>query len=167
MELKEKHRIQNKGFSGPMEKYGGKANIPVFENTNDLHEAVGFAHRSHMPNFDVFSVEDLEPFTRRCMPPYRQGFYQIGLLTFTGDSKFSLNTDWLDLEGHPLWFAVPGQIISWVRDERIRGYYVMFRKEFLMESFSGLTQDLHFLKMSENAAMVLNKKEHDRLNYDI
>ncbi len=167
MELKENEIIQHKGPLDPLRKYGGKTNIPVFENTNDLHEAVGFAHRSHMPNFDVFSVEDLEPFTRRCMPPYRQGFYQIGLLTFTGDSKFSLNTDWLELEGHPLWFAVPGQIISWVRDERIRGYYVMFRKEFLMESFSDLTQDFPFLKMAENSVMMLRKEEHESLAYDI
>lgn len=167
MGFKENDTIQHKSPSSPKEKFGTKTNIPVFENTNDLHEAVGFAHRSHMPNFDIFSVEDLEPFTRRCMPPYRQGFYQIGLLNFIGDTKFSLNTDWLDLEGHPLWFAVPGQIISWVRDERIRGYYVMFRKEFLMESFSDMTQAFPFLKMSENSVMMLSKEEHDSLTYDV
>lgn len=150
-----------------MEKPNGKANIPVFNTTNDLHEAVGFAHRSHIPHFDLFSVEDLEPFTRRCMPPYRQAFYQIGLLTFTGYTRFSLNTDWLDLKGHPLWFAVPGQIISWVRDERIQGYYVMFGKEFLQETITDLTNDFPFLKMSENSVMMLSREEHDSLMFDI
>ena len=55
--------------------------IPVFETSNDLSEAMGFPHRSHIPNFDVYSLEGLEPSARRCMPPYRQGFYQIGLLS--------------------------------------------------------------------------------------
>src|SRR5690606_10813610 len=87
LECKGDIKFGTKKNNDPMGKPNGKADIPVFNNTNDLHEAVGFAHRSHIPNFDVFSVEDLEPFTRRCMPPYRQAFYQIGLLTFTGNSR--------------------------------------------------------------------------------
>ena len=78
-----------------------KADIPVFENTNDLHEAIGFSHRSHIPNFDVFEVEEMGVSARRCMPPYRQGFYQIGLLNYTGTSELNLNTDVLELEEFP------------------------------------------------------------------
>lgn len=144
-----------------------KADIPVFENTNDLHEAIGFAHRSHIPNFDVFPVEEMEASARRCMPPYRQGFYQVGLLNYTGKSQLNLNTDKLELDEFPLWFVVPGQVFSWFRDEKMSGYYVMFRKEFLINSFPDLHKDFPFLRMIENNVLMLTKEEHESLNFDM
>ena len=83
--------------------------IPVFEDTDDLYEAIGFARKGHIPNFDIFALEDLGHSVRKCMPPYRQGFYQISLLDYTGDTRINLNTDWLELEEYPLWFG-PGRV---------------------------------------------------------
>ena len=140
--------------------------IPVFETSNDLSEAMGFPHRSHIPNFDVYSLEGLEPSARRCMPPYRQGFYQIGLLSYVGESRLSLNTDWLTLEEYPLWFVVPGQVFSWVRDEKMAGFNIMFRKEFLMNVVDNVIEDFPFLKMSERSLLMLTKEEHDSLYFD-
>lgn len=141
--------------------------IPVFEDTDDLYEAIGFARKGHIPNFDIFALEDLGHSVRKCMPPYRQGFYQISLLDYTGDTRINLNTDWLELEEYPLWFGVPGQLISWVRDEKMTGYNIMFRKEFLTNSFPDLTNDFPFLKMSENSVLMLTKEEHESLNLDV
>lgn len=140
--------------------------IPVFETSNDLSEAMGFPHRSHIPNFDVYSLESLEPSSRRCMPPYRQGFYQIGLLSYVGESRLNLNTDWLTLEEYPLWFVVPGQVFSWVRDEKMAGFNIMFRKEFLMNVVDNVVEDFPFLKMSERSLMMLTKEEHETLYFD-
>ncbi|HCV81653.1 helix-turn-helix domain-containing protein [Mesonia oceanica] len=140
--------------------------IPVYETSNDLNEAMGFPHRSHIPNFDVYSLERLEPSSRRCMPPYRQGFYQIGLLSYVGESKLNLNTDWLTLEDYPLWFVVPGQVFSWVRDEKMAGFNIMFRKEFLMNVVDNVIEDFPFLKMSERSLLMLTKEEHDTLYFD-
>ena len=140
--------------------------IPVFETSNDLSEAMGFPHRSHIPNFDVYSLEGLEPSARRCMPPYRQGFYQIGLLSYVGESRLNLNTDWLTLEEYPLWFVVPGQVFSWVRDEKMAGFNIMFRKEFLMNVVDNVVEDFPFLKMSERSLLLLTKEEHESLYFD-
>ncbi len=140
--------------------------IPVFETSNDLSEAMGFPHRSHIPNFDIYSLERLEPSARRCMPPYRQGFYQIGLLSYVGGSRLNLNTDWLTLEDYPLWFVVPGQVFSWVRDEKMAGFNIMFRKEFLMNVADNVTEDFPFLKMSERSLLMLTKEEHETLYFD-
>lgn len=61
-----------------------KTQVPVFKNSNDLYEAIGFPHRSHIPNFDIHAIDELEPSSSRCMPPYRQDFFQIALLTYVG-----------------------------------------------------------------------------------
>ncbi len=143
-----------------------KSEIPVFETSNDLHAAIGFPHRSHIPNFDVFHVEGLEPSSRRCMPPYRQGFFQIGLLNYVGESKLNLNTDWLELEEYPLWFVVPGQVFSWVRDEKMAGFHIMFKKEFLLNAVPNLVEDFPFLKISESRVLMLTKEEHESLYFD-
>jgi AraC-like DNA-binding protein len=143
-----------------------KTEIPVFETSNDLHEAIGFPHRSHIPNFDIFPLEEMEPSSRRCMPPYRQGFYQIGLLTHVGKSKLNLNTDWLDLEGYPLWFVVPGQVFSWVRDEKMAGYHILFNREFLLHTAPAFVDDFPFLKITENSLLMLSKEEQESLYFD-
>lgn len=143
-----------------------KTEIPVFESSNDFHEAIGFPHRSHIPNFDIYAIEGLEPSARRYMPPYRQGFYQIGLLSYVGDSKVSINMDWLTMQEYPLWFVVPGQVFSWVRDEKMAGYNIMFKKEFLRNVVTNLIEDFPFLKMSENKVLRLTKEEHESLYFD-
>ncbi|MDL5511126.1 helix-turn-helix domain-containing protein [Arenibacter sp. M-2] len=143
-----------------------KTEIPVFETSNDFHAAIGFEHRSHIPNFDIYAIERLEPSASRCMPPYRQGFYQIGLLSYVGNSRLNINTDWLTMEGYPLWFVVPGQVFSWVRDEKMAGFNIMFKKEFLMNGVSNLVEDFPFLKMSENRVLILTKEERESLLFD-
>ncbi len=144
-----------------------KGNIPVFDTFNDYYEAIDFPHRSHIPYFDIFKADSLEPTTRRCMPPYRQGFYQIGLLYDFGKTEFNLNTDVLNLEGHPLFFVVPGQFFSWFRDKNLKGYFIMFKKEFLNNSFSDLLHEFPFLKISENNLLMLSAEEYRSLSFDM
>src|SRR5690554_6864351 len=143
-----------------------KTEIPLFDTSNDFHEAIGFPHRSHIPNFDIYAIERLEPSARRCMPPYRQGFYHIGLLSYVGDSKWNINTDWLTMEEFPIWFVGPGQVFSWIRDEKMAGFNIMFKKEFLIHVVQNLVEDFPFLKMSENKVLMLTKEEHQSLLFD-
>ena len=140
--------------------------IPVYETSNALSEAMGFPHRSHIPNFDVYELGSLEPSARRCMPPYRQSFFQIGILSYVGESKLNLNTDWISPEQYPLWVVVPGQVFSWVRDEKMAGFNIMFRKEFLMNVVDNVVEDFPFLKMSERSLLMLTKEEHESLLFD-
>jgi len=144
-----------------------KKEIPVFETSNDLHAATGYEHRSHIPGFDIFTLESLEPTTRKCMPPYRQGFYQIGILSNTGNSQINLNTNAVDLTELPLWFVVPGQVFSWVRDSKTTGYHIQFRKEFLSKSIPNITGEFPFLKLSENSVFLMTLEEQQSLEMDM
>ena len=144
-----------------------KKEIPVFETSNDLHQATGYDHRSHIPGFDIFTLESLEPTTRKCMPPYRQGFYQIGILSNTGNSQINLNTNAVKLEKLPLWFVVPGQVFSWFRDAESTGYHIQFRKEFISKSIPNLTGEFPFLKLSENSVFLMTPEEQQSLEVDM
>lgn len=144
-----------------------KKEIPVFENSNDLHEATGYDHRSHIPGFDIFTLESLDPSTRKCMPPYRQGFYQIGILSKTGNSQININTNAVKLEQLPLWFVVPGQVFSWVRDETTAGYHIQFRKEFVSKTIQDLPSEFPFLKLAENSVFLMTLQEQQSLEFDM
>lgn len=144
-----------------------KTDIPVFETFNDFYQAIGFQHRSSIPDFDIWHAESLEPSATRCMAPYRQGFFQIGLLSEYGSTQFNLNTNTLNLGGYPLLFVIPGQIFSWVRDKDLAGFFIMFKKEFLGKSFPNLLDDFPFLKLTENKDLVLTEEEHKTLLYDM
>ncbi|MEO0901722.1 MAG: AraC family transcriptional regulator [Bacteroidota bacterium] len=141
--------------------------IPVFETSNDIHEATGFDHRSHIPGFDIFTMESLEPSTRRCMPPYRQGYYQIGILSESAGAKINLNTNEVDLEQFPLWFVVPGQVFSWVRDPQTKGIHIQFRKEFISQTIPNLTETFPFLKITENSVFLMTPEEQLSLETDM
>ncbi|PRX54845.1 helix-turn-helix domain-containing protein [Flagellimonas meridianipacifica] len=141
--------------------------IPVFETSNDLHEATGYDHRSHIPGFDIFTLESLEPTARKCMPPYRQGFFQIGILSNTGKSQININTNAVNLSELPLWFVVPGQVFSWFRDIETKGYHVQFRKEFIAQSIPNLTGEFPFLKLSENSVFLMTPEEQKSLEVDM
>lgn len=142
------------------------SDIPVFESNNGLLEAIGFPHRSHNPYFDIYVIENMGDSTRRCMPPYRQGFYQIGLLSHVGESRLDINTDRLSMDGYPLWFVVPGQVFSWVRDDTVAGFNIIFKKEFLNTSVSNFLEEFPFLKLSESRMLMLTKEEHGLLLLD-
>jgi len=144
-----------------------KKEIPVFETSNDLHAVTGYEHRSHISGFDIFTLESLEPTARKCMPPYRQGFYQIGILSNTGNSQINLNTNSVNLTELPLWFVVPGQVFSWVRDAKTTGYHIQFRKEFLSKSFPNLTEEFPFLKLTENSVFLMTSEEQQSLETDM
>ena len=141
--------------------------IPLFKNSNDLLRAIGFPHKSHIANFDVYSIESLSASTKEYMPPYRQDFYQIGLLNYVGDSRLSLDSSDLDVDEYSLWFVVPGQVFSWVRDPNIKGINILFKKEFISGLVSDFREEFPFLNTTENKVLKLSKKEYKILLTDI
>ena len=144
-----------------------KKDLPVFDTSNDLHRATGYDHQSLYPDFDIFTLESLEPTCTRCMPPYRQNFYQIGILSHTGESHINLNTNAVDLRAHPLWFVVPGQIFSWVRDPATKGFHIQFKREFLDHIIPNLTAEFPFLKITENSVFQMTDAEQISLQTDM
>src|SRR5699024_4333754 len=114
-----------------------------------------------------FTIERLEPNARRCMPPYRLGFYQIALISNYGETEFNLNTDLLNLAGFPLLFVVPRQVFSWLRDNRMSASFMLISYVVPTISFSDLINDFPFLKISEKNMLLLSEEQHKSLVYDM
>src|SRR5688572_21889472 len=67
--------------------------IPLYREINECHEACGFPIQTDLPEFHIFSLDEMYPGTRPAMPPYRRGFYQVTDLESLGDSLVRLESE--------------------------------------------------------------------------
>jgi len=142
-----------------------KKEIPVF-GINEIHEAINNDHISHIPGFDIIDIASLSPSCVLSMPPFRQEFHLISL-TQTSETIINVNTKGINLDQRMLWFVVPGQVMSWVRDPSNTGYHLLFMEDFV----SGLSIDLQaefpFLKLTERSVFNITDEEYESLELDM
>jgi len=142
-----------------------KKEIPVFD-IDEIHEVINNDHRSHISGFDIISIDSLSPSTVISMPPFRQGFYLISL-TRTGKTRINVNTRDTTLDNQLLWFVVPGQVFSWVRDPSFEGYHLLFTEEFVRSTIPDLQAEFPFLRFSENSIFHTTDQEQRWLELDM
>jgi len=142
-----------------------KKEIPVF-GIDEIHGAINNEHSSHIPGFDIIAIGSLSSSTVLAMPPFRQGFYLISL-TRTGKTRINVNTRDTALDKQLLWFVVPGQVISWVRDPNFEGYHLLFTEEFIRRTIPNLQTEFPFLRFSENSVFHTTDEEQRWLELDM
>lgn len=135
--------------------------IQVFNDINESHAATGYKGRTDLPAFHVFNVEDTYPDTRKVMPPYRLGFYQVVLLEHSDDALLKHNAETIRTLSDSLTFASPEHVLAWVRGEAQRGFIVYFKEEFLAH-YPTLVQDTFpFFRLTE--INLLNVQQADKM----
>lgn len=104
--------------------------IPVFREINDFLAAAGFRQRTRNPHFFAIRLEDTYPDVRAVMPPFRKEFFLVALATNQGgSSEFLLDEHLVKNLNTYLVFQSPGHVLSWRRDEGLRGYLLYFRED--------------------------------------
>jgi AraC-like DNA-binding protein len=124
-------------------------NIQVFNEINDSHAATGYEGRTDLPAFHVYTIEDTYPQTRKVMPPYRFGFYQIVLLENSGDARLNMNAEEIADLSDNLAFASSQHILAWVRGEAQRGFILYFKAEFLPPYLGEVQDEFPFFRLTE------------------
>jgi len=142
-----------------------KKEIPVY-GIDEIHGAINNDHSNHIPGFDIITIGSLNPSTVLSMPPFRQGFYLISL-TRTGKTRINVNTRDTALDKQLLWFVVPGQVISWIRDPDFEGYHLLFTEEFIRRTIPNLQAEFPFLRFSENSVFHTTDEEQRWLELDM
>jgi len=121
------------------------ASIPVYREINECNEAYGFGGRTDLPEFHIFTMEETYPETRRAMPPYRRGFYQVTFLENSDDAIVRLEAEAFTGNRDLLFFASPQHALSWVRGERQRGFIIYFKADFIGDHQRPLEESFRFL----------------------
>jgi AraC family transcriptional regulator, transcriptional activator of pobA len=103
--------------------------IPSYTEINDFLQSITTDLRTVNPNFFCFELKPLEQHTVNYKPPFRKGFYFIGLVTNAGKTEITYdNTNVSELNSF-LVFQAPNLIYSFLRDNSARGYLIYFKPE--------------------------------------
>ena len=105
-----------------------KAPIPYYEEINDFLVSIPVDSRTDDPLFYCLRLKENED-SIMYRPPFRRGFYFVGLLTNAEKSKIAYdNTSENDLDSLIV-FQSPGLIYSFYRDTSTHGYLIYFKSQ--------------------------------------
>ena len=106
-----------------------KNNITFYEEINDFLKSLETENRTKNPNFYCFKMKKEDSDAPNYKPPFRKGFYFIGLITNAGKTEITYdNTNATDLNSF-LVFQSPNLLYSFLRDKTANGYLIYFKPE--------------------------------------
>jgi AraC family transcriptional activator of pobA len=107
-----------------------KPGIPFYKEINDFLESIPSIYRTENPLFYCLRVrQNSNEGINNYKPPFKKGFYFIGLVTNAGDTKITYdNTNVTKLDSFMV-FQSPGHLYSFHRDNSAHGYLIYFKAE--------------------------------------
>jgi AraC family transcriptional regulator, transcriptional activator of pobA len=106
-----------------------RKSIPFYTEINDFLQSITPDLKTSNPNFYCFELKSNDEGTVNYKPPFRKGFYFIGLVTNAGKTEITYdNTSVTDLNSF-LVFQSPNLVYSFLRDNSARGYLIYFKPE--------------------------------------
>ena len=106
-----------------------KNQIPFYSEINDFLISLTPDLKTKNPNFYCFELNPIENGGTNYKPPFRKGFYYIGLVTNAGKTEITYDvTNVTDLNSF-LVFQSPNLLYSFLRDNNARGYLIYFKPE--------------------------------------
>ncbi len=113
-------------------------------------EAIGIP-QPKQPYFDIRSFEENMPTVVAKMPPFKHEFYAIAIKAEGSGKVISGHYNEFP-EGATVFFNSPFQIISWDILPDWQGYYLMFSREFIVQSvhLQRLLSEFPFLKIDKS-----------------
>ena len=136
-----------------------KSEIPVYNEINELLKAnhtglVAILDDFHINRFDEITFSNIEDKKEA----HRTSFYGIVLIQ-SGIGNMSVNEQTWEYTTGILAFTSPGQIVSWERKEKIDGYMLFFKPEFLaFSAFKSVTQEYPFFKPNADSLFLIDEE---------
>jgi AraC family transcriptional regulator, transcriptional activator of pobA len=104
-----------------------KSQIPFYSEINDFLLSITPDLKTKNPNFYCFELKSSKNGLTNYKPPFRKGFYFIGLITNAGKTEITYDvTNVTDLNSF-LVFQSPNLLYSFLRDNSARGYLIYFK----------------------------------------
>lgn len=108
-------------------------------------------------DFSIFSIETLGKYQNGDIPAYKTNFYQIAILQNSGRTEVSLNTTPFGKIENSLFFAAPGQTVSWNFDPKQKGIMVHFKEEFISYYPQKILDEFPFFSIRETNLLALDQ----------
>jgi hypothetical protein len=135
--------------------------IPYYENINDFLESIPMENRTQDPDFYCLRLDkDVTPLYK---PPFRRGFYFVGLLTNAAETKISYNTTNAANLDSVLVFQAPGLIYSFYKSCNTHGYIIYFKKDSLSYFRPEIENEFPFFNTVETGLFKIDSLKFNEL----
>lgn len=136
-----------------------KKQIPFYAEINDFLRSLSATLSTPNPNFFCFELKANAEELANYKPPFRKGFYYIGLVTNAGKTKITYdNTSVTDLNSF-LVFQAPNLIYSFLRDKHARGYLIYFKPDCFSFFKPEFEKEFPFFNMLQTNFFKLNHQK--------
>ncbi len=138
---------------------GQKNNIPYYTEINDFLHSITTELQSNNPNFFCFELKPNDNETINYKPPFRKGFYYIGLVTDAGNTKITYDSTSVTELNSFLVFQSPNLIYSFLRASTARGYLIYFKPECFSFFKPDFEKEFPFFNMLHTNFFKLNTQK--------
>lgn len=108
-----------------------KFQIPYYKEINEFFESIPSGYRTADPNLFCLRMIENEGSPVNYKPPFRKGFYFIGLVSNAGTTEITYDNVNVTQIDSFLVFQAPGLIYSFHRDRSANGFLLYFKKDCL------------------------------------
>lgn len=139
------------------------SHIPYYENINDFFSAANLSYRAPSPLLHCMELheDDMDIY----MPPFRRGFYFVGLLTTTGAStNIEYNNERATIPESFLVFQSPNLVYSFRSTPHTHGYLIYFKEDAFSFLKASLAEELPVFDMQRTNLFALDISEFNRLS---
>lgn len=143
-----------------------KHEIKRFKEINELFETTGFEKRTDIPDFFVFTFDEMSEKSAFKMPPYQKDFYQVTLILNSENAKVDIDIQSNKALENTLFFLSPDHIFSWQRNTKTTGYIVFFKVEFLNFFSGNFKKDFSMFDLSNENFLQLDQANTQRIVSD-
>lgn len=137
-----------------------------FKEINEFFEATGFELRTDIPDFFVFSLNDIPNNGIMSMQPYQKEFYHITLVLKSKKSEITIDEQHNKKKENFLFFLSTQHIYSWQRDINVRGFTVFFKPSFFNFYTGNFESDFSFFDLADRNIIELSSSKIKEVSED-
>ncbi|HWS60806.1 MAG TPA: helix-turn-helix domain-containing protein [Flavobacterium sp.] len=123
--------------------------IQRFKEINEFFETAGFETRTDLPDFFIFSLNDIPKNSLSSMKPYQKDFYHITLVLKAKKSTITIDEQNNHRKENYLFFLSTEHIYSWQTDFNVKGYTVFFKPSFINFYAEQFETDFSFFDLAD------------------
>ncbi len=143
-----------------------KNTLTRFKDINEFFEATGFELRTDIPDFFVFSLNDIPKSGIMSMHPYQKDFYHITLVLKSKKSEITIDEQHNTSQENFLFFLSTEHIYSWKRDFSVKGFTVFFKPSFLNFYTGNFESDFSFFDLADRNIIELSPSKIKEVSED-
>lgn len=120
--------------------------IPYFDDINEFLASIPAEKRTSDPLFYCYRLSQMET-NPMYKPPFRRGFYFLGLLTNAERTKITYDNTSIANLNSLIVFQSPGLVYSFYRDSETHGYFIYFKSQCLSWFKPSIEKEFPFFNM--------------------